>query len=258
MAPGTTANRSSTLFIGTAGWAIPASVREAFPREGTALERYAGVMRCAEVNSSFHRPHRRTTWERWADSVPEDFRFSVKIPRSISHVRRLVGAEAQLDRFIAEVSGLGNRLAILLLQLPPSLEFDPEGVAAFVATTRSLTDVPLVIEPRHATWVEPAADALLAELKIARVAADPARVSAAAEPGGWRGLAYFRLHGSPVIYRSGYDDERLRAYAALLAQAVEAGRTTWCIFDNTASSAALGDALTLTQYMDGTFTRMVG
>lgn len=250
MVSGTITNRSSKLFIGTAGWAIPASVREAFLREGTALQRYAGVMRCAEVNSSFHRPHRRTTWERWADSVPGDFRFSVKIPKAISHTKRLIGAEVELDGFIAEVSGLGNRLAVLLLQLPPSLAFEPAVLAAFLAATRSLTDVQLVVEPRHASWLEPAADALLAELNVARVAADPAKLPAAARPGGWRGLSYFRLHGSPIMYRSAYDGERLLAYAGLLAQDIEAGRPAWCIFDNTASSAALGDAIKLTQFMD--------
>jgi uncharacterized protein YecE (DUF72 family) len=242
-------NASVPLFVGTAGWAIPAAVRNTFPLEGTALQRYAGVMPCAEVNSSFHRPHRRATWERWADSVPEGFRFSVKIPKAISHTRRLVDAEAELAQFIAEAAGLGGRLAIFLLQLPPSLVFDPETTAAFLSATRSLTDVPVVIEPRHASWFEPIADALLAELRVARIAADPVKVPAAARPGGWRGLSYFRLHGSPVMYRSAYDEDRLQDYAAALTQDVAAGRPVWCIFDNTASSAALADALTLTRFL---------
>jgi len=240
---------SMPLFIGTAGWAVPAGVRDAFPSEGTALQRYAGIRGCAEVNSSFHRPHRRATWERWADSVPEGFRFSVKIPKSISHTRRLVDAEAELERFIEEAAGLGARLAIFLLQLPPSLAFDPEVTAAFISAIRSLTDVPVVVEPRHANWFDPMADAMLAELRVARVAADPAKVPGADRPGGWRGLSYFRLHGSPVMYRSAYDEDRLQDYAAALTQNLSAGRPAWCMFDNTASSAALGDALKLTRYL---------
>jgi uncharacterized protein YecE (DUF72 family) len=76
------------------------------------------------------------------------------------------------------------------------------------------------------------------------VAADPARHPGAGEPGGWRGLAYLRLHGSPIMYRSSYGD-RIAGYAAALKAEAEAGREAWCVFDNTASSAATGDALAL-------------
>jgi uncharacterized protein YecE (DUF72 family) len=78
------------------------------------------------------------------------------------------------------------------------------------------------------------------------VAADPARVEQASVPGGWRGLVYYRLHGSPVTYRSSYDDGRLEGYAAQLRAAAEDAQT-WCIFDNTASSAATADALALSR-----------
>jgi uncharacterized protein YecE (DUF72 family) len=105
----------------------------------------------------------------------------------------------------------------------------------------------IACEPRHPSWFEAGADALLERRGVARVAADPARVPAAATPGGWRGLAYFRLHGSPVMYRSSYRDGRLEAYADQLG---EAGANGWCIFDNTASSEATGDALALTTLLD--------
>jgi uncharacterized protein YecE (DUF72 family) len=81
------------------------------------------------------------------------------------------------------------------------------------------------------------------------VAADPARVPAAAEPGGWRGLSYFRLHGSPAMYRSSYRDGRLEGYASAVAAAPE---PAWCIFDNTASSQATGDALALMALLERT------
>ncbi|MFD1787572.1 DUF72 domain-containing protein [Sphingomonas floccifaciens] len=110
--------------IGTAGWSIPASERSSFPNEGTTLERYAAVMPSVEVNTSFYRPHRRQTWERWAASTPDDFRFSVKMPKEISHVRRLIDVIDPLDRFMDEVGGLEGKLDILLLQLPPSFAFD--------------------------------------------------------------------------------------------------------------------------------------
>ena len=231
--------------IGTAGWAIDAGSRPLFPSEGSALQRYAGVLRGVEVNSSFHRPHRRSTWERWGASVPEDFRFAAKIPKEISHVRRLSDTHTRFEQFMSEADGLGPKLAILLLQLPPSLAFVEEVAASFLTMAASVTDVPIVCEPRHPSWFEREAGALLEAYQVARVAADPARVPDAALPGGWRGMSYIRLHGSPIMYRSAYGEDRLRAYAAQVTVERAAGRPVWCMFDNTASSAALGDALAL-------------
>jgi len=138
--------------IGTAGWAIPAIDRPSFPENGTALRRYAGRLRCVEVNSSFYKPHRRSTWERWAASVPDDFRFAAKIPKEISHGRRLVDATDRLDQFLNEAGGLGGKLAILLLQLSPSYAFDPEVVAGFLEAVSDRSEAQIVCEPRHASW----------------------------------------------------------------------------------------------------------
>lgn len=231
-----------TLIIGTAGWSIPAADREAFQADGAALERYATRFAGAEINSSFHRPHRASTWERWGASVPDRFRFSVKLPKTITHQHKLVGAEALLEAHLRDAALLGSRLAVHLVQLPPSLAFDAAAAASFFELLLSSTPVAIACEPRHPSWFEPEADALMERCRVARVAADPARVPLAAEPGGWRGLTYLRLHGSPVMYRSSYRDGRLQAYAGALRAAPGAA---WCIFDNTASSAAVGDALAL-------------
>lgn len=234
---------------GTAGWAIPAGERASFPADGTALQRYAAVMPCLEVNSSFHRPHRRATWERWAASVPDGFSFAAKIPKEISHVRRLVDVTDALDRFVEEAGGLGSKLGVILLQLPPSFAFDAALISSFLDAASSRTDARIVCEPRHLSWFTSDADALLASHEVARVAADPVKVPEAALPGGWRGLTYRRLHGSPVMYRSAYGEERLRSYASEIEADLAAGRQSWCMFDNTASSAALGDALTMVRLL---------
>lgn len=231
--------------IGTAGWAISAGERTTFPSDGTALQRYASVLPCVEVNSSFHRPHRRSTWERWAASVPDGFRFAVKIPKEVSHVQRLASPSERLEQFFQEVAGLGDKLAVVLLQLPPSFAFDAGLLCSFLNVAFSMTDAQIVCEPRHESWFSLKADTLLDERQIARVAADPAMSAVAAAPGGWRGLSYRRLHGSPVMYRSSYGEERLQAYADMMAADRRSGRPSWCMFDNTASSAALGDALEL-------------
>jgi len=229
--------------IGTAGWSLLRGLRD-FPAEGTSLERYAEVFNCAEINSSFYRPHQPKTYARWAASTPADFRFAVKIPKTITHERRLVDCGEPLAQFLAECGALGEKLGPLLVQLPPSLTFDPAVVEPFLAHWRKATPGATVVEPRHPSWFEAPADALLVAFEIARVGADPAVVPAAAEPGGWSGLTYRRLHGSPVMYATSYDDGRLEPLAERMAGDARAA-PAWCVFDNTRSSAATTDALKL-------------
>ena len=227
-----------TIRIGTAGWSFPRDLD--FPVQGTGLERYAARFDCVEINSSFYRPHQRKTYERWATSTPVRFRFAVKVPQSITHERRLAGVDDLLARFLDETDGLGAKRGPLLVQLPPSLRFEAERVGAFLETWRRSTDAPTVLEPRHASWFEPGPERMLMDFQVARVAADPAVVPQAAEPGGWRRPTYRRWHGSPVIYESAYPPEALETLAARLVTEGE----TWCVFDNTKFGAATRDALT--------------
>jgi len=233
----------ASIRIGTAAWSIPKEHAAPFPVAGSHLERYAAVLNAVEINSSFYRPHRTATYERWAASVPDDFRFAVKVPKAITHERRLKDVGDLLDRFLSEAGGLGPKLGPLLVQMPPSLSFVPGVADAFLRELRSRVEGGIVCEPRHASWFTPEVESLLDGLRIARVAADPAPVSGADEPGGWRGLSYHRLHGSPKIYYSAYSAEYLAAISEVLANDAATGAETWCIFDNTAAFAATGDAL---------------
>ena len=238
-----------TCRVGTAGWAVPRAVRDRFASEGSGLQRYASVFSAAEINSTFYRPHRPATFARWRETTPLDFRFAVKLPRAMTHEARLVGCEAALDVFLDEVSGLGEKLGPLLVQLPPGLAFEPLAAEAFFEALRARAPGPLVCEPRHPTWFSDDADALLARHQVARAAADPARHPAAGSPGGWPGLAYWRLHGSPRMYFSSYGDEDLAALANEIS--AHGAEDRWCIFDNTASGAAAADALALTALLAG-------
>jgi uncharacterized protein YecE (DUF72 family) len=225
--------------VGTAGWKIPAPLRDRFAGDGTHLQRYAAQFSCVEINSSFYRPHRVSTYARWATSVPEDFRFALKVPKDITHKRRFVDVVEPLEQFLGETVALGEKRAVLLVQLPPSFAYDAALAGAFFAAFRARYGGLLACEPRHATWFAPDADALLRAHEIARVAADPAVVPEAAVPGGWDGFEYHRLHGSPRVYYSAYDDDALHAVAARLRAA---HAPAWCIFDNTAMDAATANA----------------
>jgi len=240
----------TSVRVGTAAWGIPRAVTGAFGPGGSNLERYATRFSAVEINTTFYRPHRPATFLRWAEAVPEAFRFAVKLPQAITHEARLLDCEAALAAFLAQVAGLGGRLGPLLVQLPPSLRFEPGTASAFFGALRQRFDGMVACEPRHAGWFGTEAEALLVRHRVARVAADPAPVPEAARPGGWPGLVYIRLHGSPRMYWSAYEPARLQAAAATLADAAGRGEA-WCILDNTAAGAATADALALDGLLRG-------
>ncbi|MBT2337385.1 DUF72 domain-containing protein [Variovorax paradoxus] len=231
--------------IGCAGWSLPRALWPEFPREGSHLQRYAQRFGAVEIDTSFYRPHRRETYERWAASTPGAFRFAVKLPKAITHERRLADAMPAFDEFLAQAAGLGDRLGCLVVQLPPSLAFDEGLVRRFLADVRQRHAGAVALEPRHRSWFAPAAQLLLSRLRVARVLADPVLFDEAASPGGWPGLVYLRLHGSPRRYWSAYDDALLARLAQRLVQAREEGAECWCVLDNTAGGEAVGNAMTL-------------
>ena len=204
--------------VGTAGWTVPKHHSGLFSAtvggQVSHLERYATRLRCVEINSSFHRPHKRATWERWAAATPDDFLFAVKAPKAITHTAKLVNTGGALLEFVNAVGGLGKKLGPLLIQLPPKLLFE-EGIAhEFFITLREMHAGGVVLEPRHPSWFTASVERLLRGFEIARVAADPPKGSElAARPGGWPGLRYWRLHGSPRTYYANYDDVWLQEFA---------------------------------------------
>lgn len=239
-----TLGRRDRLWIGIAGWSIPSEHRHAFDQGSSILERYASRFNCVEVNSSFYRPHQRKTYERWASIVSSGFRFSVKVPRAITHDHALREVAAPLDLFIGECSGLGKNLGVVLVQLPGSLAFDGRVVSTFFAMLRRrLPDaVHVVCEPRHPSWFTASASGLLERHGINRVGADPSPIRAPVSPSDFGSCRYWRLHGAPRIYYSRYDSEALARFAAQVPSSA-CRVPAWVIFDNTAHGHAIPNAL---------------
>ena len=238
--------------IGCAGWSIPSRHAHLFGEGDSHLARYATRFDVTEINTTFYRPHQPRTFERWAASVPREFRFSVKLPRAITHEARLQGTGDALTVFFDAVAGLGSKLGGVLVQLPPSLAFEARLADRFFAMLRRRSGARVACEPRHAGWFTPAADAILERHAIARVAADPAPVAGAGSPGGagvgarW---SYWRWHGAPRMYYSAYEDPALRALARSLAATGTARKPAWCILDNTAHGHAMADAARLVTFL---------
>lgn len=225
--------------IGTAGWNLPPPARE--PTR-CYLEQYATIFNCSEINSTFYHRHRHQTYVRWAASVPQNFCFSVKIPKTLTHDRG--GRLTEIRAFLDEISNLSSTLGPLLFQFPPGRSFVKAEIGALFGLLRRGYAGPVVVEPRHHSWASADALKVLEEYHISVVAADPQPV---------RGLPclrdpqtawYFRLHGTPRMYYSSYTDDVLQGVAEKLLS-VPIQNNVWCIFDNTAMGAAFYNAFTL-------------
>jgi uncharacterized protein YecE (DUF72 family) len=223
--------------IATAAWSIPKKVGDRFGTEGSGLTRYASVFDGVEINSTFYRRHKTSTFARWADSVPDSFRFAVKIPKEISHTRAMKDIAEPFDTFLADIAPLGEKRGPLLCQVPPSLVFDAHVLETALKTLRDADDERIVIEARHKSWASAEALNLLKNFAIDRVFANPAPVWPAED--FERQPKYVRLHGKPKIYYSSYTDDEIASFSKLLAP------ESWCVFDNTASGAAIENALTM-------------
>lgn len=224
--------------IGLAGWSEATSrYRAHFAAEGTSLERYASTFDFVEVNVTFYRAVRPETFAGWSEQTPSDFRFSVKMNRSVTHAARL-SENARVAEAIAPATGLGSRLAAFLVQLPPGLAFDASRTEAFLARLREHYSGTVALEPRHASWTGPDLARLIGDYAVTPVLTEIPEPDSDPSPHG----TYVRLHGSPRRYRSAYASEQLRTLAAWLGHA---SRPAYVVFDNTAGPAGVRNALEL-------------
>ena len=228
--------------IGLAGWSEAVSKhRDCFPGSGTGLARYAATLDMVEVNASFYRAVRPETFASWAEQTPEDFRFSVKINRAITHAARL-SPGAPLEQAIEPMLSLGTKLAAMLIQLPPTLALDTDRDGAFLTRLRGLHAGAVAWEPRHPSWADPEATRLLADHGVIRVRTTIPEPDDVHDPAG----TYVRLHGTPRRYYSAYSSTDLEHLAAWMDSAAPPAIV---IFDNTASDAGVRNARALRDLM---------
>lgn len=229
-------------YIGTAGWSIPGDYSSEFPPDGAHLERYSLIFYAAEINSSFYNEHMPNTYERWKKSVPDDFLFSVKLNKKFIHGSGLKPDAIELKASIENIKTLGDKLGVILVQLPGSMSFEAKKADRFFKMLRKYYSGKLVIEPRNPQWAVSEARKIYEEYKVSKVIADPEKCPSDDEriiTGG--GLKYYRLHGSPEIYKSQYSESFLR----ILYREIKDKEDVWCIFDNTTFGYGTGDALRL-------------
>jgi uncharacterized protein YecE (DUF72 family) len=265
-----------TVRIGISGWTYPRWRGTFYPKGLPQRQelRYASErMNSVEINGSFYSLQRRSSFEAWAASVPEDFVFAVKGGRFITHMKKLSGIETPLANFLASgVLALDQKLGPILWQLPPNLGFNADRMDAFFAQLprsagtaaeiaahhdqrvpddRALTKavhpryrLRHAIEPRHESFRTPEFYRLLRRYKMALVISD--------NPGKWpifteitTDLMYLRLHGHDQLYVSGYSDHELDEWAAKIRSWTERGCDVYVYFDNDAKVHAPFDAMSL-------------
>lgn len=228
------------IYIGTSAWAIPSLTQASFPNEGSHLERYSQILKTVEINSSFHKFHSEKTYEKWRLSTPNDFKFSVKLNKYFTHECNLSPSIKELNKELSTISHLENKWAVLLLQFPGSMNFNAKKMERFYKIIRKKFHGSIAIEPRNISWVNQEAVLLMKEFKISKVIADPERFLS--KDYSFSGIRYYRLHGSPVVYKSSYSEEFL---SSLADKIIRSKKENWVIFDNSMFGYATKNALML-------------
>ena len=239
------------ILLGTSGWDYPEWEGPVYPKQGKRdkLRYYSELFRIVEVNSTFYRLPPVSVAHSWAERTPHRFRFAAKFPQSITHERRLVGTDEEMHRFLQVLRPIqeAGKLSAALLQLPPSLPFEPATVRAFYESIPP--SVPVAVEFREPSWLEPASFDLLREFRFAYVVVDepllPVRLERTAP------FVYVRWHGhgSPVWYDYKYTDQQLAEWAPRVRALAEGSEPVLGFFNNHFRGDAVANARTLSELL---------
>jgi uncharacterized protein YecE (DUF72 family) len=237
--------------VGTSGWAYRDWGKRFYPARlssGERLSFLAQHFNTVEINTSFYRLPSADMFSTWAAATPDDFVFAVKVSRLITHNHRLHDVAEAWATFRSQAAHLGAKLAVYLLQFPPSFAATPEHISRLEEFASGSYEAPLALELRHASWFTPANLDILGRTGACLVHAD-----ASPFPHTPRGLetgpiSYYRLHGPRELYASSYTEDELQDWATQIRQT---GRPTFTYFDNDVNGYALDNAQRLAEMLQG-------
>ncbi len=237
--------------LGTSGWDYPEWVGRVYPKHGTSdrLRYYAGLFPIVEVNSTFYRLPPPAVAESWVRRTPPSFRFAAKFPQTITHDLRLVGTDEEVRRFLAVLDPMrrAGKFVAALLQLPPSLPFEPATVRAFYASLPR--DLPVAVEFRERSWVVPASFELLREFGFAYVVADEPHLPAQLEVTAPFAYVRWHGHGAPLWYDYTYTPSQLEAWAPQVRTLAEKVDVVYGFFNNHFRGDAAVNARSLSELL---------
>ena len=232
----------SRAWIGTSGWVYKGWRQHLYDKAPVRrwLEIASRTFGALEINGSFYTQIKRETYERWRAETPDDFRFALKGHRFVTHYKRLRDCRDSIVLLRDQASGLGDKLAAVVWQLPATFQLDVARLDDFLGALTAWPSVRHAIELRHRSWF---VDEVAARLREARVAAC---MSDAPDFPMWRevttDLVYVRLHGHTRKYASSYSAQHLRRWTTDTARWLDEGRDVHVYFDNDAEGAAVHNA----------------
>lgn len=243
------ATERPVIHVGCSGWVYKHWKGGFYPPDLPQkrwFERYSSEFETVEINASFYRIPLASTFDGWRQKAPHGFRYAVKANRFLTHLKKLVGCEEQVDEFIALARRLGETLGPILYQLPPSLHKDLSRLEAFV--NRLPQDLEHVVEFRHASWYTEDVLALLDHHSVGFVTHD---LSGLISPQWASGrTAYVRFHGTGGKYWGRYADDQMKRRAEWLHDQVAQGRSAWAYFNNDIHEHAIQDARNLKRLVE--------
>jgi uncharacterized protein YecE (DUF72 family) len=241
-----------TWYFGTSGWSYKNWDRQFYPKDIPAdqkLAHYAKTFSAVEVNTTFYHYLTRDTCRHWASLVPEGFRFSVKLHRYLTQMKKLKlddKAKAARDRFFEGLAELEARTGVILIQLPPSLKKNLERLQAFLEALPS--NYRYALEFRNGSWFDAEVASLLEQYQVGVVVSDSPEWACWQKATG--GMVYARFHGRPELFKSPYEKADLQAWAQTLASLKAAEQPGWVFFNNTEQGHAVKNGEQLRALMD--------
>lgn len=242
----------SKTHIGTSGWSYKDWKGLFYPEKLKStdwLAYYAQRFPITEINSSFYHLPRKQTVENWVQNTPPGFLFCPKMSRHLTHLKRLKEPEEPLERFFSVFEPMQPKMGPVLLQLPPSLGFDPQDAAhLFTLLKKDYAAYHFALEVRHKSWLEEESLALLARYSIALVLSESGNRFPYAEKVTARSI-YIRFHGPNGRYNTSYDGETLRRFARLFLKWQQEGHELWIFFNNDYYGHAIQNARQLEEWL---------
>lgn len=232
----------SRIFSGTSGLVLPVAKIDYPPeyQDKSRLTYYASLFNSIEINSSFYKMPMVATVKRWADNVPDYFKFTFKLSKIITHGKGLVFDPADVNKFMHTISYAGNKKGCLLIQFPGGTQAQVpklEDLLVLIRNADSLAEWKLAVEFRHNSWYEEKTYRLLEKYQSVLVIHDiPA--SATPQDDYESDAVYLRFHGPGGKYRGSYTEDFLHEYAGYIYNWAIDGKTVYIYFNNT-----MGDAL---------------
>ena len=239
----------NNVFIGTSGWSYShwkTQFYKTTPKKDW-LSYYSQKFNSVEINSTFYRLQREETFEKWALTTPDDFVFSIKANRYLTHTKKLKDPDSSINLEMEHAKELGDKLAVVLWQLPASFKINIQRLENFIHALKQWQDVRHTIEFRHTSWFEVVVKQLLSENKIAICQSDAKSWPMWSEVN--TDFVYIRLHGHTETYVSSYSNASLQSWAEKIRHWQGEGKAVYVYFDNDAYAHAPKNALQLSRLL---------